>query len=197
MGQWLSRARLRCRFSSSRRGWAPPSASPRQPMCLLRLLAFQHIPTLPTPSLLASNRVPIQTLPTLLCARIVLAFREPSLAPPVTRFVPWISRRPAAPAERREALMALAMVMAMVIMIMDMVMVMVMARGAPKEQLSQGTPTPNRSTKELVELTLMQELTPMPLLTMELSSPALPILRLQLSLAMLSNLTDRNKAVCK
>merc|ERR1711935_488619 len=98
---------------------------------------------------------------------------------------PSITRRLAAPVERREALMALAMVM-------DMVMVMVMARGAPKEQLSQGTPTPNRSTKELVELTLMQELTPMPLLTMELSSPTLLILRLQLSLAMLSNLTNRN-----
>ena len=64
-----------------------------------------------------------------------------------------------------------------------------------KEQLSQGTPTPNRSTKELVELTLRQELTPMPLLTRELPSPTWLILRLQLSLAMLSNLTNGNKTV--
>ena len=66
-----------------------------------------------------------------------------------------------------------------------------------KEQPSQDTPTPNRSTKELEELTLRQELTPMPLLTMELPSPTLLIHRLQLSLATLSKLTNRNKAVCK
>merc|ERR1711874_190479 len=178
-------------FSSSPRGWALPSAYPRQPMCLLRLLASQLIPALPTPSLLASNRVPIQTLPTLLCARIAPAFREPSLAPLATRFVPSITRRLAAPVGRREALMAMAM--AMVVMVMDQLM----ARGAPTKQLSQGTPTPNTSTKELVELTLRQELTPMPLLTRELSSPTLLIPSLQLSLAMLSSLNNRNKAVCK
>merc|ERR1712212_817874 len=166
---------------------ALPSAFPRQPMCLLRLLASQLIPTLPTPSLLASNRVPIQTLPTLLCARIAPAFREPSLAPLATRFVPSITRRLAAPVGRREALMAMAMAMDM-----DQLM----ARGAPTKQLSQGTPTPNTSTKELVELTLRQELTPMPLLTRELSGPTLLIPSLQLSLAMLSSLNNRNKAVC-
>merc|ERR1712212_1467639 len=180
---------------------ALPSAFPRQPMCLLRLLASQLIPTLPTPSLLASNRVPIQTLPTLLCARIAPAFREPSLVPLATRFVPSITRRLAAPVGRREALMALAVaVVAMVVMVMDMDMDMdmdqLMARGAPTKQLSQGTPTPNTSTKELVELTLRQELTPMPLLTRELSSPTLLIPSLQLSLAMLSSLNNRNKAVC-
>merc|ERR1711928_95477 len=120
---------------------------------------------------------PTQTQPTLLCAQIVLAFREPSLAPLATRLAPWITRHLDAPAGRREALMA---------------------RGAPmKEQLSQGTPTPNRSTKELVELTLRQELTPMPLLTMELPSPTLLILKLQLSLGTLSKSNNRNKAVCK
>jgi len=62
-----------------------------------------------------------------------------------------------------------------------------------KEQPSQGTPTPNRSTKELVELTLRQELIPMPLLTMELPSPTLLIRRLQLSLATLSKLTNGKK----
>ena len=66
-----------------------------------------------------------------------------------------------------------------------------------KEQLSQDTPTPNRSTKELVELTLRQELIPMPLLTMELPSQTLLIHRLQLSLATLSKSTNGNKAVCK
>jgi len=66
-----------------------------------------------------------------------------------------------------------------------------------KEQLSQGTPTPNRSTKELVELTLRQELIPMPLLTMELPSPTLLIHNLQLSLATLSKATIGNKAICK
>merc|ERR1711874_540651 len=104
----------------------------------------------PTPSLLASNRVPIQTLPTPLCARIAPAFREPSLAPLATRFVPSITRRLAAPVGRREALMAMAM--AMVVMVkeidMDMDMDQLMARGAPTKQLSQGTPTPNTSTKE-------------------------------------------------
>merc|ERR1712212_1453522 len=112
---------------------ALPSAFPRQPMCLLRLLASQLIPTLPTPSLLASNRVPIQTLPTLLCARIAPAFREPSLAPLATRFVPSITRRLAAPVGRREALMAMAMAMVVMVMDMDMDMDMdiVMARGAP------------------------------------------------------------------
>ena len=84
-------------------------------------------------------------------------------------------------------------------MVIPMVMaVRIMARGAPmKEQPSQGTPTPNRSTKELVELTLRQELTPMPLLTMELPSPTLLILKLQRSLGTLSKSTNRNKAVCK
>merc|ERR1712212_297117 len=104
---------------------ALPSAFPRQPMCLLRLLASQLIPTLPTPTLLASNRVPIQTLPTLLCARIAPAFREPSLAPLATRFVPSITRRLAAPVGRREALMALGMVMAMMVKVRDMDMDMV------------------------------------------------------------------------
>merc|ERR1711874_571909 len=167
--------------ASSPRGWALPSAFPRQPMCLLRLLASQLIPALPTPSLLASNRVPIQTLPTLLCAR----------------FAPSITRRLAAPVGRREALMAMAMAMVVMVMDMDMDMDQLMARGAPTKQLSQGTPTPNTSTKELVELTLRQELTPMPLLTRELSSPTLLIPSLQLSLAMLSSLNNRNKAVCK
>merc|ERR1711990_1027178 len=127
------------------------------------------------------------------------AFREPSLAPLATRFVPWITRRLAAPVGRREALMALAMAMVVMVMDMDMDMDMdmVMARGAPTKQLSQGTPTPNTSTKELVELTLRQEPTPMPLLTKELSSPTLLIPSLQLSLAMLSSLNNRNKAVCK
>merc|ERR1711928_290412 len=112
---------------------------------------------------------PTQTQPTLLCAQIVLAFREPSLAPLATRLAPWITRHLDAPAGRREALMA---------------------RGAPmKEQLSQGTPIPNRSTKELVELTLRQELILMPL--------PLLILKLQRSLGMLSKSTNRNKAVCK
>merc|ERR1719339_891002 len=129
-------------------------------MCLLRHLAFQLIPTLPTPSSPASSRAPTQTQPTLLCAQIVLAFREPFLAPLATRLVLWITRHLDAPAGRREAPM--------------------------KEQLSQGTPTPNSSTKELVELTLRQELTPMPLLTMELPSPTLLIHRLQLSLGTLS-----------
>ena len=51
-------------------------------------------------------------------------------------------------------------------------------------------------TLEQEELTLGQEeLTPMPLLTRELPSPTLLILRLQLSLAMLSNLTNGNKTV--
>merc|ERR1712130_433578 len=59
------------------------------------------------------------------------------------------------------------------------------------------TPIPTTSIMELVELTLSQQLTPMPLLTMELTSPTLLILSLQLFLAMLSNLTNRNKAVCK
>ena len=67
-------------------------------------------------------------------------------------------------------------------------------RGAPTKQLSQGTPTPSTPTMELGELTLGQEeLTPMPLLTRELPSPTWLILRLQLSLAMLSNLTNGNK----
>ena len=49
-------------------------------------------------------------------------------------------------------------------------------------------------TLEQQELTLEQEeLTPMPLLTRELPSPTWLILRLQLSLAMLSNLTNGNK----
>merc|ERR1711913_268858 len=122
-----------------------------------------------------------------LCARIAPAFREPSLAPLATRFVPSITRRLAAPVGRREALMALGMVKAMAMVDMDMVKII--AREAPTEQLSQGTPTPNTSTKELVELTLRQELTPMPLLTRELSSPTLLIPSLQLSLAMLSNLS--------
>merc|ERR1712198_555334 len=78
-----------------------------------------------------------------------------------------------------------------------MVMIMVTAIGPPKDLPSQGMPTPKHSTKELEELTLRQELTPMPLLTRELSSPTLLILSLQLSLAMLSNLTNRNKALCK
>ena len=124
--------------------------------------------------------------------------REPSLAPLATRCVPSITRHLAAPAGRREALMALAMVVMVVLAMMVMIMVMVImvtARGLPKDLPSQGTPTPKHSTKELVELTLRQELTPMPLLTRELSSPTLLILSLQLSLAMLSNLTNRNKAL--
>jgi len=160
-------------------------------MCLLRHLAFQLIPTLPTPSSPASSRAPTQTQLTLLCAQIVLAFREPSLAPLATRLAPWITRHLDAPAGRREALMALEMVIPMVMA------VRIMARGAPmKEQPSQGTPTPNRSTKELVELTLRQELTPMPLLTMELPSPTLLILKLRLSLGTLSKSTNQKKAVC-
>ena len=88
--------------------------------------------------------------------------------------------------------------MVMVLALVRIMTVIIMARGAPmKEQLSQGTPTPNRSTKELVELTLRQELTPMPLLTMELPSPTLLILKLQRSLGTLSKSTNRNKAVCK
>merc|ERR1711913_269506 len=114
-----------------------------------------------------------------------------------TRFVPSITRRLAAPVGRREALKAMAMAMVVMVMDMDMDMDQLIAREAPTEQLSQGTPTPNTSTKELVELTLRQELTPMPLLTRELSSPTLLIPSLQLSLAMLSNLSNRNKAVCK
>merc|ERR1712110_571963 len=162
--QWLSRAHKRCRFSSSLHGWALPSASPRPLMCRLWLLAFQLTPTLPTPLLPASNRVPIQTQPTLLCVQIVLASREPSLAPLAMRFVPWITRRLAALEGRR---------------------------GAPTKQLSQGTPILITPTMELVELTLEPvELTPMPLLTMELPSPTLLILSLQLSLAMLSNWTN-------
>merc|ERR1712210_150823 len=145
--------------------------SPRLLMCRLRLLAFQLTPTQLTPLLRASSRVPIQTQPTLLCAQIVLASREPSPVPLAMRFVPSITRRPAALEGRR---------------------------GAPTKQPSQGTPTPSTSTMELVELTLEQqeltleqeELTPMPLLTTELPSPTLLILSLQLSLAMLSNLTN-------
>merc|ERR1711887_435631 len=130
--------------------------------------------------------------PTLLCALIVPAFREPSLAPLATRLVLWITRLLAALVGRREALMV-ALVMGNILMVVHIIM----ARGAPmKEQLSQDTPTPNRSTKELVELTLRLELTPMPLLTMELHSPTLLIHKLQLSLGTLSNLTNRNKAVC-
>ena len=95
--------------------------------------------------------------------------RELSLAPLAMRFAPSITRRLAALGGRREAL---------------------------TKQLSQGTPTPI-TTMELVQLTLREELTPMPLLTMELPSPTLPILSLQLSLAMLSDLTNGNKYVCK
>merc|ERR1712110_620785 len=169
--QWLSRARQRCRFSSSLHGWALSSASPRLLMCRLRFLAFQLTPTQLTPLLQASNRVPIQTQPTLLCAQIVLASREPSPVPLAMRFVLSITRRPAALEGRR---------------------------GAPTKQLSQGTPTPSTPTMELGELTLGQEeLTPMPLLTRELPSPTWLILRLQLSMAMLSNLTNGNKTVEK
>jgi len=166
-------------------------------MCLLRHLAFQLIPTLPTPSSPASSRAPTQTQLTLLCAQIVLAFREPSLAPLATRLVLWITRHLDAPAGRREALMTLEVVIPMVMVLTLVMAVIIMARGAPmKEQLSQGTPTPNRSTKELVELTLRQELTPMPLLTMELPSPTLLILKLRLSLGTLSKSTNQKKAVC-
>merc|ERR1711913_64961 len=69
---------------------------------------------------------------TLLCARIAPAFREPSLAPLATRFVPSITRRLAAPVGRREALMAMAMAMVVMVMDMDMDMDQLMARGAPK-----------------------------------------------------------------
>ena len=127
-------------------------------------------------------------------------FREPFLAPLATRLVLWITRHLDAPAGRREALMTLEVVipMVMVLALVRIMTVIIMARGAPmEEQLSQGTPTPNRSTKELVELTLRQELTPMPLLTMELPSPTLLILKLQRSLGTLSKSTNRNKAVCK
>jgi len=168
-------------------------------MCLLRHLAFQLIPTLPTPSSPASSRAPTQTQLTLLCAQIVLAFREPSLAPLATRLAPWITRHLDAPAGRREALMALEVVipMIMVLALVRVMAVIIIARGAPmKEQLSQGKPIPNRSTKELVELTLRQELTPMPLLTMELPSPTLLILKLRLSLGTLSKSTNQKKAVC-
>merc|ERR550532_714393 len=183
MGEAEGRAQP-CRFSSSLHGWALPSASPMLLMCRLRLLAFQLTPTQPTPLLRASSRVPIQTQPTLLCAQIVLASREPSPVPLAMRFVLSITRRPAALEGRR---------------------------GAPTKQPSQGTPTPSTSTMELGELNLEQqeltleqeeltlgqeELTPMPLLTRELPSPTLLILRLQLSLAMLSSLTNGNKTVC-
>ena len=134
------------------------------------------------------------------CILFSCTFREPSLAPLATRLVLWITRLLAALVGRREALMvALVMrLMALVMVNILMVVHIIMARGAPmKEQLSQDTPTPNRSTKELVELTLRLELTPMPLLTMELPSPTLLIHKLQLSLGTLSNLTNRNKAVCK
>merc|ERR1712233_177852 len=104
-------------------------------------------------------------------AQTAPASREHSLAPLATKFVRSIIRRPAALEERREALMAL--------------------------EPTLETPIPTTSIMELVELTLSQQLTPMPLLTMELTSPTLLILSLQLFLAMLSNLTDRNKAVCK
>merc|ERR550517_645096 len=112
-------------------------------MCLLRHLAFQLIPTLPTPSSPASSRAPTQTQPTLLCAQIVLAFREPFLAPLATRLVLWITRHLDAPAGRREALMTLEVVipMVMVLALVRVMTVIIMARGAPmKEQLSQGTP---------------------------------------------------------
>ena len=62
-----------------------------------------------------------------------------------------------------------------------------MAREAPsssRKQLSQGTPTQNLSTMGLLELTLRQELTPVPLPT----SPTWLIHRLQLFLELLSNL---------
>merc|ERR1719350_1687629 len=176
----MSRARERCRFSSSLHGWALPSASPRPLMCRLWVLAFQLIPTLPTPLLLASNRVPIQTQHTLLCVQIVLASREPSLAPLAMRFVPWITRRLAALEGRRGALMVAILILILLLAMVKVMEVILMARGAPTKQLSQGTPTPNTSTMG------QQELTPMPLLTMELPSPTLLILRLQLSLAMLS-----------
>merc|ERR1712226_610528 len=168
MGQWESRARLRCRFSFSPRGWALPSASLRPLMSPPRLPTFQLIPIPPTPSLPASNRAPIQTQPTLLHAQTAPASREPSLAPLATTFVRSITRRPAALEERREALMAL--------------------------EPTPDKPTPTTSIMDMVELTLRQQLTPMPLLTMELTSPTLLILSLQLFLAMLSNLTNRNKA---
>merc|ERR1712233_242920 len=164
MGQWESRARLRCRFSFSLHGWALPSASPRPLMSPLRLPTFQLIPIPPTPSLPASNRAPIQTQPTLLYGQTAPASREPSLAPLVTKFVRSITRRPAALEERREALMAL-----------------------------DRTPTPDKPTPtiimEMLELTLGQ-LPPM------FPSSTLLILSLQLILAMLSSLTNRNKAVC-
>merc|ERR1712080_251367 len=159
MGQWQSRARLRCRFSFSPRGWALPSASPRPLMSPLRLPTFQLIPIPPTPSLLASNRAPIQTQPTLLLGQTAPDSREPSLAPLGTKFVRLITRRPAALGERRGALMALEVMVK--VMVMVMVMVMVTAQ----------------STIEMVELTLGQQLT----------SPTLLILSLQLFLAMLSN----------
>merc|ERR1712130_937289 len=122
-------------------------------------------------ALWCSSRAPIQTQPTLLFAQTAPASREHSLAPLATKFVRSIIRRPAALEERREALMAL--------------------------EPTLETPIPTTSIMELVELTLSQQLTPMPLLTMELTSPTLLILSLQLFLAMLSNLTNRNKAVCK
>ena len=83
--------------------------------------------------------------------------RELSLAPLAMRFVPSITRRLAALGGRREAL---------------------------TKQLSQGTPTQNLSTMGLLELTLRQELTPVPLPT----SPTWLIHRLQLFLELLSNL---------
>merc|ERR1712130_138199 len=133
--QWESRARLRCRFSFSPRGWALPSASLRPLMSPPRLPTFQLIPIPPTPSLPASNRAPIQTQPTLLFAQTAPASREHSLAPLVTKFVRSIIRRPAVLEERREALMAL-----------------------------DRTPTPDKPTPtiimEMLELTLGQ-LTPM------------------------------------
>jgi len=172
-------------------------------MCLLRHLAFQLIPTLPTPSSPASSRAPTQTQLTLLCAQIVLAFRELSLAPLATRLVLWITRLLDAPAGKREALMValvmrlMTLVMVHILMVHILMVHILMARGVPmKEQLSQDRPTPNRSTKELVELTLRQELTPMPLLTMELPSPTLLILKLRLSLGTLSKSTNQKKAVC-
>merc|ERR1712112_593650 len=142
MGQWQSRARLRCRFSFSPRGWALPSASPRPPMSPLRLPTFQLIPIPPTPSWLDSNRAPIQTQPTLLYGQTAPDSREPSLAPLVTRFVRSITRRPAALEERREALMALP--------IMETPIMEAPIMEAP-------TPT---TIMEVVELTLGQQLTP-------------------------------------
>merc|ERR1712233_283894 len=131
-----------------------PSASLRPLMSPPRLPTFQLIPIPPTPSLPASNRAPIQTQPTLLFAQTAPASREHSLAPLATKFVRSIIRRPAALEERREALMAL--------------------------EPTLETPIPTTSIMELVELTLSQQLTPMPLLTMELTSPTLLILSLQL-----------------